>query len=149
MPTKSTRTRIDDQRKDHIEPKGRNYRPITCLPMMWKIYLQHKVYYSQTNRGLFPEKQKWCCKGSRCTAELLYIDQLILNESKTRRKNLAMVWIDCKKAYDMVLQSWIINCFKIYKISAEVINLIEKTMRTWRVDLTAGGRSFAEVKMYF
>ena len=35
-------------------------------------------------------------------AELLYIDQHIINESKTKRKkNLAMVWIDNKKAYDM------------------------------------------------
>ena len=37
-----------------------------------------------------------------CLPELLYIDQQILNESKTRRKNLAMAWIDYKKAYDMV-----------------------------------------------
>ena len=28
-----------------------------------------------------------------------------------------MAWIDSKKAYDMVPQSWIINCLKMYKIS--------------------------------
>ena len=71
----------------------------------------------------------------------------MINESKTRRKNLAMAWIDCKKAYDMVPQSWIINCFKMYKISHEVINFIEKTMKTWRVELTAGGKSLAEAKI--
>ena len=65
------------------------------------------------------------------------IDQHIL-KSKTRQKNLAMTWIDYKKAYDMVQQSWIINCPKIYKISDEGINFIEKTMKTWRVELTAG-----------
>ena len=73
-----------------------NYRPITCLPMMWKILtaqIWEKIYYSLTSRGLFPDEQK----GSRGTAELLYIDQHILNESKTRRKNLAMAWIDYKK----------------------------------------------------
>ena len=32
----------------------------------------------------------------------LYIDQHILNESKTRRKNQAMAWIDYQKAYDMI-----------------------------------------------
>ena len=45
MPTRSTSTQIDDQKKDHIDPerprlKGtapNNYRPIMCLPMMWKI----------------------------------------------------------------------------------------------------------------
>ena len=79
--------------------------------------------------------------------KLLYIDQHILNESKTRRKNLAMAWIDYKKAYDMVPQRWIINCHKMNKISDEVINFIEKTMKTWRVELTAGGRSLAEAKI--
>ena len=62
-------------------------------------------------------------------------------------KNLAMAWIDYKKAYDMVSQSWIINCLKMYKISHEVINFIEKTMKTWRVELAAGGRSLAEAKI--
>ena len=47
----------------------------------------------------------------------------------------------------MVLQCWIINRPKIYKISDEVINFIEKTMKTWRVKLTAGGRSLAEAKI--
>ena len=78
---------------------------------------------------------------------LLYIDQYILNESKNRRKNLAMAWIDYKKAYDMVRQSWIINCLKMYKISHEIINFIEKTMKNWRVELTAGGKSLAETKI--
>ena len=78
---------------------------------------------------------------------ITYIDQNILNESKTRRKNLAMAWIDYKKASDMVPHSWIINCLKMYKTSDEVINFIDKTMKTWRVELTAEGRRLAEVKI--
>ena len=35
----------------------------------------------------------------------------------------------------------------MYKISHEVINFIEKTMKTWKVELTAGGRSLAEAKV--
>ena len=58
-------------------------------------------------------------------------------KAKPDRKNLAMAWIDNKKAYDMVLHSWIINSLKMYKISHEVINFIDKTMKTWRVELTA------------
>ena len=118
-----------------------NYRPITCLPMMWKILtaqIREEIYHSLTSRGLFTEEQKGCRKGSRGTTELLCIDQHILNESKTRRKNLAMAWIDYKNIYDMVSQSWIINCLKMYKISHEVIEFIEKTKKTWRVELTAG-----------
>ena len=118
--------------------------------MMWKILtvqIKEVIYYSLTNRRLFPDEQKGCCKGSRGMAELLYIDEHILNESKTRWKNLAMSWIDYKKAYDMVPQTWIINCLKMYKISHDVINFIKKTMKTWRVELTAWGRSLAETKI--
>ena len=90
------------------------------------------------------QAKKGCCKGSRDTAELLNIDQHILNESKNRRKNLAMAWIDCKITYDMVLQSSIINCLKMYKISHEIINFIENTMKNLRVELTAGGKILSE-----
>ena len=117
---------------------------------MWKIstaQVREEIYYSLTSRRLFTEEQKGSFKGSRGPAELLYLDQHILIESKTRRENLAMAWVDYKMVYDMVPQSWIINSLKIYKISHEVINFIEKTMKTWRVELTAGGRSLAETKI--
>ena len=85
---------------------------------MWKILtaqIREEIYHTLTSRGLFPDEQKEFCKGSRGTAELLYIDKHILDESKTRRKNLAMARIDYKKAYDMVPHSWIINSLKMYK----------------------------------
>ena len=87
---------------------------------MLTAQIMEEIYYSLTSRGLFLEEQKGCRKGFRGIAELLYIDQHILNENKTRRKNLDMDWIDYKKAYDMVPQSWIINYLKMNKISNEV-----------------------------
>ena len=105
--------------KDPLKGTAQNkYRSITYLPMMWKILtaqIREEIYDSLTSHGLFPEEQKGCCKGSRGTGELLCTDQHILNDSKTRRKNLTMAWIDYKKANDMVPQSWIINCLKMYK----------------------------------
>ena len=64
------------------------YRPITSLPMMWEILTaqkREKIYYSLTSRGLFPDEQKGCHKGSRDTAELLWIAQHIPKEGKIRR----------------------------------------------------------------
>ena len=101
--------------------------------MTWKILtaqIREEIYYSLTSHGLFPEEQKGRHKESRGIAELLYMDQHILNESKTRRKNLAVAWIDYKKAYDMIPQNGITNCLKMYKISDEVINFLEITMKT-------------------
>ena len=55
-----------------------------------------------------------------------------------------MACIDNKKDYDMVTQSWIQHCLKMYKIPDQVVQFIEKTMKTWRVELTAEGKSLAE-----
>ena len=114
----------------------------TLTAQIWK-----EIYYSLTSRDLFPGEQKECRKGSRGTAVLLYVDQHILSESKSRRIKLTYAWINDKTAYDMVPQGWLIKCLKMYKISHEVINFIEKTMKSSRVELTAGGKSLAETKI--
>ena len=44
-------------------------------------------------------------KGSRISSDLLYIDRVVIKEVKARNKNLAMAWVDYKKAYDMVPHS--------------------------------------------
>ena len=92
---------LDDQRKDHPDPKrshthpSDDYRPITCLLMMWKILtvqVREEIYYSLISYGLFPEEQKGCCKGTR---GLLYIDQHILKKSKTwgEKCSYGMDWL--------------------------------------------------------
>ena len=103
------------KKKNSKEPPPQNYRPITCLLIMWKMLTAQikKIYHSLISHRIFPEEQKGCCKRTKGTEELLYIHQDILNESNTRRKNLAMAWIDYKKAYNIVPQSWMLHCFKM------------------------------------
>ena len=43
-------------------------------------HIREKIFYSLISHGIFPDKQK----GG--TEELPYVDQHILNESKTRKK---------------------------------------------------------------
>ena len=111
-----------------------NYKPIICLPMTRKILtaqIREEIYNSQICRELFPEEQKGWCKVSRRTAEFPHIDEHILNESKTRQKG---IWYGPARPDNQLPQN-------------EVINFIGKTMKTWRVELTAGGRSLAKVKI--
>ena len=61
------------------------------------------------------------------------------------RKNVAKVWIDYKKAYDMVQQTWIIECMNMYKISDKVINYISIAMESGKVELAAGGQTLAVI----
>ena len=65
-----------------------NYRLRTCLPMIYKILSaqREEINNSLTSLRLFLEEQKRCRKGSRGIRQLLFIDHLIVNESKTRRK---------------------------------------------------------------
>ena len=61
--------------------------------MMWQILtaeIKEDIYSSRIRWGLFPEEQKGFNKWSRGTGQRLYIDWHIHNESKTKRKNLAM-----------------------------------------------------------
>ena len=69
--------------------------------MMWKILMPQikKIYYSLISRGIFPDKQKGCRKRTRGIEELLCI---YLRSTHLQKKNLAMAWIDYKKADDMV-----------------------------------------------
>ena len=93
-----------------------NYRPITCLPLMWKLLtgvIADQIYAHLDQEKLLPEEQKGYRKGSRGTNNLLYIDRAVIKEVKSRNKNLAMAWIDYK-AYDMVPQSWIIECLDLF-----------------------------------
>ena len=46
-----------------------------------------------------------------------------------------MAWIDNKKALDIFLQSCIIDCLKMYKVSGKVIKFIEETMKNLKVEL--------------
>ena len=83
-----------------------NYRPIICLPLCWKILtalLTDEIYAFLENNQFLPEEQKRCRRKSRETGDQLYIDKMILKEIKTRKKNLAMGWIDYQKAFDMLL----------------------------------------------
>ena len=48
--------------------------------------VREKIYYSLIRRVIFPVEQKGCRKRTRSTVELLYMDQHILNENKTKQK---------------------------------------------------------------
>ena len=88
-----------DKNKGNV---ANNYRPITCLPLMWKLLasvIADQIYAHLDQQKLLQEEQKGCRKASRGTNDLLCIDRAVIKEVKTRNKNLAIVWIDYKKAY--------------------------------------------------
>ena len=75
---------------------------------MWKLLtgvIADRIYAHLDQEKLLPEEKKGCRKGSGGTNDLLYIDRAVIKEVKSRNRNLAMTWIDYKKADDMVPHS--------------------------------------------
>ena len=69
-----------------------NYRPITCLPVMWKLLtgiIAEDLYEFLDTENLLPDEQKGCRKNSQGTKGQLYIDKM-LKEVKSRKTNIAM-----------------------------------------------------------
>ena len=82
-----------------------------------------QIYAHLDQEKLLPEEQKGYKKGSRETNDLLYIDRAVIKEVKSRNKNLAVGWIDYKKAYDMVPHSWIIECLDLFGVAENIKSL--------------------------
>ena len=125
-----------------------NYRPITCLPLMWKLLtgmIAEETYKYLDHRKLLPDKQKGCRRGSRGTKDHLLIDKTVLKDCRRRHTNLSMAWIDYKTAYDLVPHSWIIECMKMFGIAENVTNLLGKSMEQWKLSLTSNGKDLGEV----
>ena len=109
-----------------------NYRPITWLPLMWKLLtgvIADQIYAHLDQEKLLPEEQKGCRKGSRGTNDLLYFDRAVIQKVKSRNKNLAMTLIDYKKAYDMVPHSWIIECLDLFRLAKNIKSLLVNIMK--------------------
>ena len=122
-----------------------NYRPITCLPVCWKLFtsmIAESIYAFLDDNKLFFEEQKGCRKGSRMTNDLLYIDQRLMKEAKQRRKNLAMY---CK-AYDLVPHSWLSECMHMLGIASNVEKMLTASMQSWRTELTCCNESLGQVR---
>ena len=70
-----------------------NYKPVTCLPLMWKLLtgvVADQIYAHLDQKKLLAEEQKGCRIASRGTNDLLYINRAVIKEVKSRSKNLAM-----------------------------------------------------------
>ena len=112
VPNWLTRGRTSLLQKD--KSKGNvasNCRPITCLPLMWKLLtgvIADQIYAHLDQEKLLLEEQQECRKRSRGTNDSLYIDRAVIKEVKSRNKYLAMAWIDYKRTYNMVPHLWII-----------------------------------------
>ena len=56
-----------------------------------------------------------------------------------------MAWIDYKKAYDFVPYSRISECIELFGTADNVRNVLEMSMKPWKLSLTSNGEDLREV----
>ncbi|XP_044766190.1 uncharacterized protein LOC123322312 [Coccinella septempunctata] len=87
----------------HMIPKGTkngdptNYRPITCLPAIYKILtgtLTHHIWKHVAKNKILAREQNGCRRDARGCKELLIVDALVTKQAKKKLRNLSMGWID-------------------------------------------------------
>ena len=139
LPSWLTRGRTSMLQKD--KSKGNvasNYRPNLIADQIY-VHLDHEK--------LLLEEHKGYRKGSRGSNDLIFIDRAVIKEVKSRNKNLAMAWIDYKKAYDMVPHSWIIEFLDLFGVAENIKSLLVNSMEKWKVMLCSGNSELSEVEI--
>jgi len=119
-----------------------NYRPITCLPLMWKLLtgiIAKDMYEYLEEERILLDEHKGCRRKSLWTKDQLLIDKAILKDCKRRKTNLAMAWVDYRKAYDFVPHIWIVECMELFGIAENVRVFLQNSMKQWELTLTSNG----------
>ena len=109
-----------------------NYRSIACLNLLWKLLtgiINEKFYDHLNQQKLLPEEQKGCQRKARGTKDQLLIDKAVVRNSRKRKTNLNVVWIDFRKAYDMVPHSWILKTLELVGTARNIIELLKKVCK--------------------
>ena len=70
---------------------------------------------------------------------------MILKESKARKKNLALGWIDYKNACDMVPLPWILECLGLVGTAQNIKKLVANSLTGWKTELISNGQSLGNV----
>ncbi|CAK1595297.1 unnamed protein product [Parnassius mnemosyne] len=124
----------------HLVPKDRDtidpskYRPITCLPTIYKTLtsiLSARITRHLNSNQVMSRAQNGCRGGGRGTKEPLLIDAVIGKVVKRNRRNLSAAWIDYKKAFDSVPHTWLERVLELYKVDCTVRDFLGQCMGQW------------------
>ena len=121
----------------------KDYRPITCLNMSYKIRTAVIAKYMREHtmeNEIWDEGQLGSVEGVLGTVDQLIIDRCIMEEVKQYHRNLTVAFYGHKKAYDKVHHDWMLRVYHWIGIPKEVITLISQLMEKWKTKLEIWSR---------
>jgi hypothetical protein len=115
--------------------RPQNYRPITCLNTLYKIFtgvLNERILASIEPLWNSVVEQRGVKRGVAGCKENLLIDRCICQDAVYYKRNLSMAWVDYKKAFDSTSHSLIIEMLRCLKLHPNIVRCIEDLIPTWR-----------------
>ena len=148
MPKELTegRTTLLPKKGDLNKPE--NYRPITCLSVVYKLLtslLKTKIYKFCIENKLIADEQQGCIEGSLGCKVQLTIDGIIIHQTNKKKRNLHMCYIDYKKAFDSVPHDWLVKILDIYRINPRIKYLLQICMSNWKTNLHVNNDNLGSV----
>lgn len=128
--------------KDGDKNNPKNYRPITCLPAVYKILsavLTKSITKYLRDNNLMAQEQNGCRMKTKGCKELLVIDQILTKQARRKLRNISVAWVDYTKAFDSVPHSWLLKVLRMHGVAESVIKLLGHLMQTWRTSLVLRG----------
>lgn len=110
-----------------------SYWPITCLPAMYKILtsiITERAYIFLESNNLLPEVQKGYRRRSYGCRDQLRLKKAILEEMRSKRRNLSTACLDYKKAFDSVPHTWIFKSLKLCKICPTITRFMREKVKS-------------------
>ena len=76
---------------------------------MITLILKERLFNFIECEDIFPFEQMGCKKESDGRRDQLLVNKMIMENYRSKQKNLSMTWIDYKKAFDNVFHEWILK----------------------------------------
>lgn len=127
-----------------------NYRPITCLSTMYKLFtkiLANRIYEHCEAHQIIYEEQKGCSKNTKGCKDQLIIDSVTVQQAIKKKRNLSMAFIDYKKAFDSIPHSLMLKVLEIYKVHPKIVDFLTSIIPKWNINLYCGQKSFGVINI--
>ena len=119
--------------------KAKNYRPIACLNITYKLYTGILNDFLEDHcrlNDIVAVEQAGGKRGSwGCTDQLL-INKMILEEVTQYRRTAFFMWFDYKKAFDSIPHEWLFKALELAKVPKIIIESIRNLVSNWQTEIS-------------
>lgn len=131
-------------RKKREEKKAKNYRGITIMPSLYKIYtaiLAERLREEVETKNLIPGNQTGFRRKMGTIDQIYALNYLVNRQIGREKGKMTVLFIDLKAAFDSVDKGMLIKVMKERGISEGLIDRVEAVLRETRSKIKTGGQS--------